>query len=168
MTLSWVRNVFINGDYSSGQFLLGRLSNGQTYVRTHFQWGIYGDTADTVDLQSIAGNLIIMGIVTVFGDGTETAPNPASAPDDADPPTQRWLWWETRAPVPRTMDHAAGVVTWTDSPPPRETDIKAQVLATGVPGGDQLDLWASWASHNAWDSSGSANVWLGASVLYKH
>lgn len=168
MALSWVRNIFLSTSYQGGQFLLGRLSNGQTYVRTHFEWGFYGDTAVTVDMQAIAANLLVMGIVTVFGDGTETAPNPLVSPNDAAPPTERWLWWETRAPVPRAMDNSAGVVMWTDSPPPEPTDIKAQVLATGVPGGDQLDLWASWAARGAWDNTGSAHVWLSASVLYKH
>ena len=167
MTLSWVRTVRAVESYEFGSVLLGRLSNGQTYVRIHFQWGMYGDTATTVDMDAVASNLQVMGLVTTFGNGTETPPNPISTPNDVDPPTQRWLWWETRAPVPRAMDQSAGIVMWTDSPPPEPTDIKAQVLATGVPGGDELDLWASWASGGAWDNTGSAHVWVSASVLYK-
>lgn len=66
------------------------------------------------------------------------------------------------------MDTNSGIVMWTDSGSTEETDIKAQVLATGVPGGDQLDLWATWAAAGPWVSDGSAQVWVQASVLYKH
>jgi hypothetical protein len=59
------------------------------------------------------------------------------------------------------------VITWHDSGSTEPTDTKGQVLATGVPGGQKLDLWASWHSAFAWDTSGSAQVWLSASVLYK-
>lgn len=168
MTLSWARTTAVVEDYQVGQVLLGRLSNGQTYVRTHFRWGFYGDTSTIADMENIAANLQVFGIVTVFGDGTETAPNPRTAPNDAAPPTQRWLYWEARAPIPRTIDDAANIVQWTDSGSTELTDIKAQVLATGVPDGDQLDLWASWAAAGVWDTTGTAHVWVQASVLYKH
>lgn len=167
MTLSWVRSLALNHDYQIGQFLLGRLENGQTYVRIHFRWGFYGDTASIADMEPIAGNLNTFGIITIVGDGTETAPNPLVTPNDPDPPTQRWLYYETRAPVPRAMDNNAGVVMWTDSPTSEVTDIKSQVLATGMSGGDQLDLWATWAAVGPWSDTGSAHVWLQASVLYK-
>lgn len=168
MTLSWARSFNVVQDYQVGQVLLGRLSNGQTYVRTHFRWGFYGDTSSVVDMASIAFNLQTFGIVTVFGDGTETAPNPVTAPNDANPPTERWLYWETRAPIPRVIDSGADVIAWTDSPTSEATDIKAQVLATGVPAGQTLDLWATWAAVSVWDSTGSAQVWAQGSVLYKH
>jgi hypothetical protein len=168
MTLSWVRTVSLVTDYDVGGVLLGRLSNGQTYVRTHFRWGFYGDTATTVDMEAIAANLQVFGIVTVFGNGSETAPNPRTSPGDASPPTQRWLYYEARAPIPRAIDNGAGVVMWTDNGSTEATDIKAQVLATGVPGGDALDLWACWAAAGVWDNTGSAHVWVQASVLYKH
>lgn len=168
MALSWVRTTSVVANYQVGQALLGRLSNGQTYVRTHFRWGFYGDTAATADMGAIASNLQVFGIVTTFGNGAETAPNARSASGDAAPPTQRWLYWEARAPVPRAIDSGAGVVMWTDSGSTEPTDIKAQVLATGVPGGDELDLWATWAAAAPWDSTGSAQVWVQASVLYKH
>jgi hypothetical protein len=119
-------------------------------------------------MDAIASNLQVFGIVTVFGDGTETAPNPRTSPGDAAPPTQRWLYYEARAPVPRAIDSGADVVMWTDNGSTEATDIKAQVLATGVPGGDALDLWATWAAAGTWDPSGSAHVWVQASVLYRH
>lgn len=168
MALSWVRTVGDVADYTVGSVLLGRLSNGQTYVRVHFRWGFYGDTPATADMGATAANLQVFGIVTVFGDGTETPPNPRVSPGDAAPPTERWLYYEARAPVPRAMDTNSGIVMWTDSGSTEETDIKAQVLATGVPGGDQLDLWATWAAAGPWVSDGSAQVWVQASVLYKH
>lgn len=167
MTLNWARTVGLVADYEVGQVLLGRLSNGQTYVRTHFRWGFYGDSPSTADMQAIAANLQVFGIVTTFGNGTETAPNPRSAPNDAAPPTQRWLYWEARAPVARAIDSGAGVVLWDDSGSTELTDIKAQVLATGVPGGETLDLWATWAAAGPWVSDGNAQVWVQASVLYK-
>lgn len=167
MTLSWARTAELVTDYEVGQVLLGRLNNGQTYVRTHFRWGFYGDTPATADMAATAANLQVFGIVTVFGNGAETAPNPRTDPNDAAPPTQRWLYWEARAPIPRAMDGDAGVVMWTDSGSTELTDIKAQVLATGVPGGETLDLWATWAAAAPWVSDGSAQVWVQASVLFR-
>lgn len=168
MALSWARTIQFVQDYQTGAVLLGRLMNGQTYVRVHFRWGFYGDTSTIVAMDSIAANLQTFGIITVFGDGTETPPTPFSSPNDPDPPTQRWLWYETRSPVPRVMSDAANVIAWTDSGSTEPTDIKAQVLATGVPAGDQLDLWATWSAVAPWDASGSAIVWVQTSVLYKH
>lgn len=167
MPLSWVRSLAISNFWQGGSFLLGRLSNGQTYVRVHFRWGFYGDIASIANMQATAANLNTFGIITIVGNGSETPPNPLVTPNDPAPPTQRWLYYETRAPVPRAMDNNAGVVMWTDSPTSEPTDIKAQVLATGMPAGDELDLWATWAAVAPWDSTGSAHVWLQASVLYK-
>lgn len=93
MALSWVRTVGDVADYTVGSVLLGRLSNGQTYVRVHFRWGFYGDTPATADMGATAANLQVFGIVTVFGDGTETPPNPRVSPGDAAPPTERWLYY---------------------------------------------------------------------------
>lgn len=167
MALSWVRTWNTVEDYQVGRVLLGKLSNGQTYVRIHFRWGFYGDTSTIVDMDSIASNLQTFGICTTIGDGTETPPNPLVTANDVDPPTQRWLYWEPRAPVPRIISDAANVIAWTDGPINEETDIRSQVLATGLPAGDTLNLWASWGAPNPWDASGNAHVWAGASVLYK-
>lgn len=168
MALSWVRTTGVVTDYEVGQTLLGRLSNGQSYVRIRFRWGFYGDSASTADMAAIAANLQVFGICTQFGDGTETATNPRTTPDNLDSPTQRWLYYEGRAPIPRAIDSGAGIAVWTDSGSTELTDVQTQVLATGVPSGEALDLWATWAAAGAWDSTGSAQVWLQASVLYKH
>jgi hypothetical protein len=107
-----------------------------------------------------------MGLVTTYGNGTETPPDPVAAPADAAPPTLRWIWWEVRAPVVTAVDAAAGVVTWTDSGPQERVDAQAQVKAVGVPAGDTLNLWASWRGYGSWDASGAVAIWVGASVLY--
>lgn len=167
MSLAWVRTVHSDIVYTSGYTLLGKLNNGQTYVRTHFRWGFYADTAAIADMVTAAENLQIMGIVTTMGDGTEVPPDPRISPNDAAPPTLRWLWWEARQPIVTAIDKEANVITWRDSGPTEPTDIKAQVLATGVPSGQTLNLWATWAAASAWDITGNAALFFQASVLYK-
>lgn len=167
MGLNWVRSVGLSNDFEQGSILLGKLSGGQTYIRVHFRWGVYGDTTDRIDMSAITNNLLSWGLVTTFGDGTETPPDARSAADDASPPTLRWIYWETRQIVPTVVNPDAGVIVWRDSGPTEATDTKGQVLATGLPSGQTLNLWASWAAPFTWDPSGSVQVWLGASVLYK-
>lgn len=136
-------------------------------MRVRFSWGFQGITASLTNAYTTMTNAQVLGLVTVIGNGTETPPNPRTAPGDANPPTQRWLWWEARVPVVTAWDDAAGVVTWRDSPPQEPIDAKGQVAATGIPAGDHLDLWASWAPGFAWDSSGQAEIWISASILWK-
>jgi hypothetical protein len=167
VSLSWVRTVALSNTYDTDQALLGRLSLGQTYIRVHFRWGVYGDTTDRIDMQAIASNLITLGLVTTIGDGTEIAPNARSAANDADPPTQRWIYWETRQMHPTVVNPDAGVITWRDTGSTEPTDTKGQVLATGFDPSLTLNLWASWAAPFAWDPSGIAALWVAASVLYK-
>lgn len=111
---------------------------------------------------------MIMGLVTTIGNGGEHVPNAFSESGDAAPPTQRWIWWETRAAVPTAIDQAAGLITWRDSGPQEPPDSKVNVLATGVPGGDTLNLWASWTAVTDWDDSGDVEVWIGASILFSN
>lgn len=167
MTFSWVRSIGLSNTYEVGQTLLGRLNLGQTYIRVHFRWGVYGDTTDRIDMQAVASNLITFGLVTTVGDGTETAPNARTAANDAAPPTQRWIYWETRQVQPVVVSPDAGVITWRDTGSSEPTDTKGQVLFTGFAPGPTLNLWATWAAPFAWDPSGIAAVWFGASVLYK-
>jgi hypothetical protein len=138
-----------------------------TYRRIRWSWGFAGVTSDTVDVESIMANTLVVGLVTTVGDGSETPPNPATASGDAAPPTERWLWWEIRQPVVTAVDHAAGMITWRDSGPQEIPDVKSQVLATGLPPGDFVNLWFRWQSTPfvAWDASGQACVWVGASIL---
>jgi len=112
-------------------------------------------------------NIITMGLVTTVGNGTESVPNARTQAADQSPPTQRWVYWETRGIKPLDIDAQTGSVAWQDVGATEPTDTKGQVLATGLPEGDTLNLWASWASPFAWDPTGSALVWFGASVLLK-
>lgn len=167
MGFSWARNTGLSNAYQQGAVLLGQLNNGQSYVRVHFRWGVYGDTTDRIDIQGITNNIISFGLVTTYGDGTETPPAARTASFDAAPPTLRWIYWETRQVVPVLVNTDAGVIVYRDTGSSEPTDTKGQVLATGVPGGQTLNLWASWEAPFAWHTSGTAQVWLGASVLYK-
>jgi hypothetical protein len=117
-------------------------------------------------MENVQSDLLTFGLVTTIGNGTEAVPNALSASGDAAPPTQRWLWWETRQPVAVAIDQAAGVMSWRDSGPQEAVDAKAQVLATGIPGGDTLNLWASWAGQYAWESSGHVVIWVSTAVLF--
>lgn len=167
MTFSWVRTTSVSDLTQQGSTLLGKLNGGQTYIRVHFRWGFYGDTPDIRSPFDIQDNIITLGLVTTIGDGTETPPAARTASNDAAPPTQRWIYWETRGLTPSVISPDAGLMIWRDVGSTEPTDTKGQVLATGLPGGDTLNLWASWQMPFAWDTYGSARVWLGASVLYK-
>lgn len=167
MTFSWVRSTAVSNSVEQGSTLLGRLNNGQTYIRVHFRWGFYGDTPDIVSYYDVAANIISFGLVTTLGDGTETPPAARLAADDEAPPTRRWIYWETRQIVPVVISEPNGLAIWRDVGSTEPTDTKGQVLATGAGGGDTLNLWASWQMPVPWGPNGNAQVWLGASVLYK-
>lgn len=145
------------------------IPSAATYRRVRFSWGFAGVTADVVDVAAIMANTLVVGVCTTIGNGSETPPNPAVSSGDAAPPTQRWLHWEIRQPIPTAVDHASGMITWRDSGPQEIPDIQTPVLATGIPVGDTLNMWFVWQSTPfiAWDISGSAKVWVGSSVLYK-
>lgn len=167
MTAHWFRSLQAAEFYDEGWLWQCAIPSGATYRRIHWSWGFSGNTADTVDMHAISTNLQVAGICTTIGNGTEVPPHPITTSGDVAPPTQRWLWWETRQPIAVSVDHAAGVISWRDSGPQNELDIKAPVLATGIPGGDSLNLWFSWQSTNgAWDPSGAQRIWVSTSTLY--
>jgi hypothetical protein len=153
--------------WAGGALLIGRLAAGQTYVRTHFRWGFYADTSLTTDLAAASANIFSMGLVTTIGDTTETVPNARTSTGDAAPPSRRWIYLETRAPVVTAIDSAGGLATWRDSGSSERTDTRGQVLAPAMPGGSTLNLWFSWAAAGNWDATGTASPWLGYSLLYK-
>lgn len=167
VTYNWNRTRQVSNAYDVGWYGPDNIIAGDSYRRIRWSWGFSGVTADTVDVAAICANPLVVGIVTTIGNGSEVPPNPVSAPFDAAPPTQRWLWWEMRQPVPVAIDHAAGIITWRDSGAQEVPDVKTQVLATGIPGGDRLDLWFSWASLTGagWDPSGTVQIWAATSVL---
>lgn len=168
MGYTWYRSSTTSDLYSSGLFWACAIPSGSTYRRVRWSWGFSGDTNDTTSMDLVRSNYLVMGLVTTIGNGGETVPQPISSPNDAASPTQRWIWWEARQPVIAAVSHAAGVFAWRDSGVQEVPDVQVPVLATGIPGGDTLNLWASWQSKaGAWDFSGSASVWVATSVLYR-
>lgn len=165
MAGQWIRGSNAAASWTSGTWLIASVPAGLTISRIRFGWGFYMDTPTTDDMQNQAFDLMIWGLVTTIGNGTETVPNPRTSPGDAAPPTQRWLWWEVRAPVVSSIDNNANVVAWRDSGPQEPTDARGQVLATGIPAGDTLNLWASWSGAYNPDIDHNTVIWSSASVL---
>lgn len=65
------------------------------------------------------------------------------------------------------IDDAAGVITFRDSGSTEPTDTKGQVLATGIPGGDSLNLSSVWASASTFDATVNTLIWVSMSILRK-
>lgn len=166
MAYHWYRTINSASNWSRGYAWQCAIPSGSTYRRVRFSWGFTGYTSDIVDMGLMLNNQMTFGLVTTIGNGTEVPPDPITAGGDAAPPTQRWVYWETRAPVATAISHEAGMIFWRDSGFQTRVDTEAQVLATGIPSGDSLNLWASWDVTNSWDFSGTAEVWLGTAVLY--
>lgn len=164
---TWVRSVQVQLDWLSGAVLIDSIAAGNSYLRVHVRWGFYGDSPVDVDMSEIGSNVMSFGLVTTIGNGTETPPNARTQAGDQAPPTQRWIYWETRAPVMTAISADANVVSWRDSGSSEPTDTKGQVLATGLAPGQTLNLWGSWAAALPWAESGNALLWWGTSVLHK-
>jgi hypothetical protein len=162
----WARTVQSSLAWTAGSSSVARIPRGATLLRVHFGWGFYGDTSDTADLRSVANNLQVMGLATTVGTGSETPPNARTQSSNVSPPTQRWIYWEARAPKIAAFDAAGSLALWQDSGSQEPVQTKAMVSAATIPAGDTLGLWASWAPAGAWDASGSVNLWYYASVLY--
>jgi hypothetical protein len=162
MSTVWGRTVQVSYDIPVGNVPLFGVTAGQTISRVRFSWGFYGDTPTDTTYIGVAQNAICFGLVTTVGNGTEPVPNARTQSADQAPPTQRWLWWETRVPIPRVV--APGTIIWGDSAPQEPCDAKGQVLATGLGDGETLNLWASWALGYGWDTSNTF-LWVAASVL---
>jgi hypothetical protein len=160
--MQWIRYASPGTSHPSGYLLMAQLDAGITIRRIRFSWGMYGDTLADTSFNVISQNLMGFGLVTTVGNGTEGAPNPLGQSADQDPPTQRWLWWEIRRP--RISAYVPGTVIWEDSGPQEPTDAHGQVLATGLPAGDTLNLWASWALSTDWDTE-NWSMFVGASIL---
>jgi len=138
-----------------------------TLNRLRWSWGFAGVTATSVDLVVGQSLLMLAGIVTTIGDGTEVPPNPNAGRNDVAPPTQRWLWWEARVPTVTAIDEAAGTIAWQNSPPQEQVDTRAQVAVPGgLPAGQGLNVWFSFQATANWDASGEARVWVASSLLY--
>lgn len=143
------------------------IAAGNSYLRVHIRWGFHLDCPVTTDIESITNNIVTLGIATTIGDGTETRPNARTGSADQAPPTQRWLYWETRSPVLTAISDAAGVMTFRDSGSTEPSDTKSQVLATGIPGGQTLNLSSIWSSAVSFDVSVNTLLWVSLSILHK-
>ncbi len=167
MTYVWNRGTNTSDIWFANIGALAAMSAGQTLVRCRFRWGFYADSAITADLAAISTNIMTWGIVTTIGDGTEPVPNARTNSGDASPPAQRWLYWETRAPVVSALDQVGGVVTWRDSGATEETQTRGMVKAPNMAPGSQLNIWFSYAAPFDWDASGSSIMWTGFETLIK-
>lgn len=167
MTFTWRRGTNAVITWPVGSIWIDAIPAGWSYVRSRFRWGMVGDTQAVVDITGTSANLISMGLVTTIGNGTETPPNARTEAADFDPPTQRWLYLETRALEPIGIAPASDIIVWRDTGATEPTESKGQVLAQGIPSGDTLNLWFSWAAAANWDGSGQAQVWCSWSILRK-
>jgi hypothetical protein len=164
---SWRRNTFQTSTITADFNWEDAIANGNSYLRVHLRWGFHLDSPTMINIENVCSNLVTLGLATTVGNGTETRPNARTGSGDQAPPTQRWIYWETRAPVVTAIDDAAGVITYRDSGPTEPTDTKGQVLATGLPAGDSLNLSSIWAPAAAFDSSVNATLWVSMSILRK-
>lgn len=166
MAFTWIRSVNAGLTWAAGHALVGSIPIGSTLKVVHFGWGFYGDSSTVADLAAISANLQVMGLCTTVGNGSETPPNARTAAGNQSPPLERWVYWEGRAPRISAYDSAGTLVLWADSGGQEPVESHGQVSAAAVPGGDTLNLWASWAPGTAWDASGTASLWYYASVGY--
>lgn len=167
---SWRRNTNAQPLELLGSYWNDAISGGDTYLRVHIRWGFHLDTPLNVDMAYLAASLVTFGLCTVIGDGSESPPEAATSSIDTDPPTQRWIYWETLAPVLQGISHEDGMAVWGNSAQTEPTQTRGQVLATGLPAGDTLNLWASWQSSILWSAQFDANatIWHSVSILRKN
>lgn len=168
MATQWLRAFNQAETWTGGTWLLASIPAGDSIVRIRFSWGFYIDTPSLTDMQNVSANLFAFGWVTTVGNGTEPVPSAKTSPGDAAPPLERWLWWETRQPVVTAIDEAAGVIAWRDSGPQDRMDGRGQVLASPIPPGDTLNLWASWEGNYGLDAEANPVIWMGISCLIKN
>lgn len=166
LTYHWYRTLQTGTGTGYGYAWMCAIPSGSTYRRVRFSWGFAGTTPTTTALNPMFYGEVVMGLCTTIGNGSEVPPNPYTSSGDAAPPTQRWIWWEARQPVITAVSQDAGIIAWRDGGNQEIVDTKAQVLATGIPSGDTLNLFASWGGPETWDVFGQVVVWVATSVLY--
>lgn len=167
---TWLRTFSAGMGWTTtgGSALLASIPRGSTLVRTRFSWGYGGHTNTAVDLAVGQTLIMIGGLVTTVGNGTETVPKAIDNRGDASPPMQRWLWWESRVPVITAIDSADNVISWQSGEPQEPVDAHGMVATSAsIPVGDTLNLWFSYQADTAWDASGEARLWVASSVLYQ-
>jgi hypothetical protein len=164
---SWVRTVQGELTFESGTSLIASIPRGDTLRALRFGWGFYGVAQQTADIGGVLATIQVFGLVTTVGNGSESVPNPRTDPGNADPPTERWLWWEARSPQIMSYSDAADAVWFRDTPRGEPTLVQSMVSAKTIAEGDTLNLWASWAAASGWDATGFADMWYWASVGYE-
>jgi hypothetical protein len=166
----WRRNFNFQPLTTSGNFWNDAISAGNTYQRVHLRWGFHVDGPVGMNIAYAATNLVTFGLVTTIGDGTEEPVNPQDVSFDPDPPTERFIYWETLAPTVQAISYDAGLIIWGNSVSTEATQTKGQVLATGIDEGDTLNLWATWACPLDWlgQFGGNAVIWHSLSILRKN
>jgi hypothetical protein len=169
-TTSWTRLLATGLPWNNSQqnTVIVKLNSGQTIERCHLTWGFGGSTSTLLIPTATQGNLAALGLVTTIGNGLESPPDPISAPNNAAPPSRRWIYWSARAPVIAAWDTANYTAIWTSSPAEEDSSTKGQVLApTGMGTGNTLNLQMTWRSFATWDGSGQAVLWFACSVLVR-
>ena len=162
---AWIRTVINRSDWTSGYYAIVNWPNIASLLRVRFSWGFNGVTPLTGTIQGVQQNIQVMGLCTTVGDGGGPQPNARTESSDVDPPAQRWVFWEGRAPRVTSCDGVSEIVTWTDSGPNYDVDSKSMVSAAHISDAHVMTLWASWAAANDWPADGQVNVWFSASVL---
>lgn len=166
MATTWYRSAFTLNPVGPTQWLLATLQTGQTLKRIRFTWGSTTVVESYSDLIGLIGAPILLGIVTTIGDGLEPVPDPAFEAGDANPPSERWLWYEGRAMYPTAFSQSAtGTDIATTEPASEPGDVKAMVRAPAMPAGEFLHVWAVGSSDFSWPSAIDWFTWGTASVL---
>jgi len=165
MADQWISAAVSAKNLTVANNLLVGVPSGQTILRILYSWGFSGFCSSWENLMTVAANLVYFGLQTTVGNGSEVPASPAPPAGNADPPTQRFLAWEARAPELAAYDGHSGTVFWRDAPRREQGDVHGQVLATGIPAGDALNLWSTVASVSSWPTSGLAQYWVAVRVL---
>src|SRR5215469_832782 len=166
---TWSRTFFAGMGWTTtgGHEILASVPAGQTLRRVRWSWGFAGLTNTAVDMVNGQSLIMIGGLVTTIGNGSETVPLAITNRNDETSEAQRWLWWEARVPAITAVDSAHDVIVWESRAPQEQVDTAVQVHAPGtIPVGQTLNLSFSFQADTAWDSSGECRLWVASSVLY--
>lgn len=169
-TTTWIRTYQTAQGWAPVQLQtrVAHLTSGQTILRSHLAWGFNGYTWARLIPTALMGNVMALGMVTTIGNGTEIPPDPLNSPFNVADPSQRWLWWQVRAPRCQSWDGVGNTAIWENTPAEEDSQTKGQVLApSGMGTGNFLNLWITWRPLAAWDSSGQAILWWKTSTLVR-
>jgi hypothetical protein len=146
MGYTWYRGYASGEPWELAQIGLLSLTPGFTLRRVRYGVSFVGSTSTLAPTSELANDFVAVGLVTISSVTGSLPPSPLTAPNDANPPLERWLWWETRRMRPRTWGaQLKDVVTWTDDGPVEPTDAKTAVAAN-VGAGNELHLFITWQS----------------------